>query len=87
MASGFVKLAPVIAAVVTVVLSLTSSYGGLHGVMEKVGDVFKNVGNNVKEFAKNIGFDKAIERLKTAFGHMGEALKKVYDQLAVLKPV
>lgn len=72
-------LAAPVAAVIALVASLCSSYGGLQGVMQKVSSVFKKVIDNVKEFAKNIGFDKALDNLKTAFGNLGEALMKVYD--------
>ena len=69
-----------IAAVVGVVIALSAAYGGLGGVVKKVGEVFGNAIERVKEFAKQIGISEAIDKLKTSFGNL-------LDMLAKLKPV
>ena len=76
-----------LAIVIAAVLSLTSSYGGLGGVLKRVGKVFSDTVKHVKDFADKIGFSEKIEKLKDAFGHLVEPLKRIYDVLGLLKPV
>jgi hypothetical protein len=76
-----------VTAVITVIASLSSSYGGLGGVLERIGQLISDVTENVKKFAKAIGMDGVINRLKTSLGKLSDAFGKVYDALGKLKPI
>lgn len=78
---------PWVAAAAVAILSLTSSYGGLGGVLERVGKVFSDTVKHVKDFANSIGFSDKIQKLKDAFSHLLDPLKRVYEVLGKLKPV
>lgn len=80
-------LAGPIAIAVAAIASLSSSYGGLGGVLKRVGQVFTDAIKGIRDFADKIGFSDKIEKLKDAFGHLVEPLKRIYDVLGLLKPV
>lgn len=86
-ASKLAGFAGPIAAVVAVVTSLTSAYGGLGGVIQRIGKVFSDAAKYVKGVMDALGASETIQYAKDAFGRLGESLKKVYDSLAVLKPL
>lgn len=89
--SGFAEtlaaLAGPIAIVTGLVLSLTSSYGGLSGVLERVKKVFSDTIQHVKDFADSIGFSDKIAALKDALGGLGGVFKTIYEWLGLLKPI
>lgn len=66
--------------ITAVVIALSSAYGGLGGAIKRVGEMFSQAFEKVKIFADSIGFSDKINALKESF-------KKLYDILAVLKPV
>lgn len=68
------------AAVTAAVVSLFSAYGGLEGVLQRVGQVFSDTVEHVKNFANSIGFSDKLDALKDAFG-------RLYDLLGKLKPI
>ena len=76
-----------IAIVVAVITALSSAYGGLGGVIERIKKVFSDAWGVAKQFFEATGAAGAVERLKEAFGKLGEALKGIYDALGALKPV
>jgi hypothetical protein len=69
-----------IGVITAVVIALSSAYGGLGGAIKRVGEMFGQAFEKVKIFADSIGFSDKINALKESF-------KKLYDILAVLKPV
>jgi len=75
------------AVAIAAILSLTSSYGGLGGVMQRIGKLFSDVKKKVSDFAKAIGFHEAIDRLKNSLSKLGDGFKKIYDALGKLKPI
>ena len=80
-------IAVAIGLIVAAIASLTSSYGGLGGVIERVGKVFGDAIKGMKDFANSIGFSDKIDKLKKSLSNMVEPLKKLYDALGKLKPV
>lgn len=83
----FGGVAGTIGLVATAIASLTSAYGGLGGVIERIKKVFSDAWGVAKQFFEATGAAGAVERLKEAFGKLGEALKGIYDALGALKPV
>lgn len=75
------------AAIAAAIASLTSSYGGLGGVIERIKKVFSDAWDYVKRFMDALGANEAIQTAKDGFAKLGEALKKVYDSLGLLKPL
>ena len=71
----------------TAILSLTSAYGGLGGVIERIKKVFSDAWDVMKKVFDLVGGNEAIQRCKDAFSHLGDAFGKVYDALGKLKPL
>lgn len=75
------------AGLTTVILSLTSAYGGLGGVLERVKQMFSDMFDIAKKVLEALGAQAGIDILKDAFSRLGDALKRVYDALGALKPM
>ena len=86
-ASWVGNIAGPFAAITAVVLSLTSAYGGLGGVLERVKKVFTDAWDIIKKFYEASEIANAIAYLKEQFGRLKDALKGIYDALAPLKPM
>lgn len=76
-----------IAIVIGLITALSSAYGGLGGVLQRIGKVFSDTWDNVKEWAGMIGLSDSIEKFKSALGRLWDYIKKLYDILGLLKPV
>ena len=68
-------------------IALSSAYGGLGGVVERIGKVFADAWDIAKKLFDALGGSEVIDYCKEAFGRLGSALKGVYDALAALKPI
>ena len=81
------SLAGPIAAVTAVVVSLTSAYGGLGGVIERIKQVFSDAFGIIKAVMDKLGATESLNAVKDAFGRLGDSIKALYDSLAGLKPL
>lgn len=70
-----------------VVTSLLSSFGGLGGLLERIGKIFKDTAEWVGFFWDKLGGSTVVELLRVSFGHLAKAFGRVYDALGKLKPV
>lgn len=73
--------------IATAIASLTSSYGGLGGVLERIKKMFSDMIDIAKNVMDALGANEALQAAREGFEKLAAGLKKVYDALAVLKPV
>jgi len=81
------KMAGPIALVTAAIISLTESYGGLGGVLERVGKIFTDTWDNIKQWSDTIGLSDNIAKLGEAFGKLWDKLQALLSILGLLKPV
>lgn len=71
---------PIVWVAIAAVTSLSSAYGGIGGVLKRIGQIFSDTAKHVKEFADRIGFSEKLQVLAKGFG-------TIYDALGRLKPL
>lgn len=80
MGSAIAGVNPIVWVAIAAVTSLSSAYGGIGGVLKRIGQIFSDTAKHVKEFADRIGFSEKLQVLAKGFG-------VIYDALGRLKPL
>ena len=75
------SLTSVIAPLALAIGTLTASYGGLQGAMERICQVFSDAWDQIKKFADMINFSDKIDHLKDAFNGLKESVGKMFDRV------